>query len=71
MEYLKVVVAGTEEGLPVIINEEVLGSTGEILIVAEGNMKVAVDAPGAIPQIVCIEDTTPNNPLEVFIECEE
>lgn len=70
MEYLKVAVADNTDVVPVLINDEVLGQTGEVLQVGEGVLTVNALLPGGIEQVVSVEDTTATNPLEVIIKCE-
>lgn len=68
MEFLKVIVPGREdEEIDVLINGEVNGMAGEVLMLGEGFVVVSVNVPGAEEKEVYLQDTTANHPMVVEI----
>ena len=68
MEFLKVIVPDREgQDIDVLINHELNGKVGEVLILSEGFVLVSVDLPGAEEKEVELTDTTARDPMVVEI----
>jgi len=69
MEFIVVKVNGKEEErLPVLINNEENGFTGEKIQIEEGFVEISVKESGAIMKEVEVMDTTDEVPMEVLID---
>ena len=54
-------------GIPVLINEQQNGKTGQLLKLDEGSIEVSVDHEGAETIVVDLKNTIIKKPLEVVI----
>lgn len=69
MEYLRVKLAGREERVPVLVNGEENGFTNEIIQLDDGFIVISAKIDGAETKEIELMDTTPENPMEVEIQC--
>lgn len=54
-------------GVPVLINGERNGKTGLVLKLDPGVIEVSVDRPGADRQVVTLDNTSQDLPMEVIV----
>ncbi len=68
MEFLKVLVPGRDgQDINVLINGEINGKVGQLLILGKGIVLVSVDLPHAEEKEVDLRDTTPSYPKQVEV----
>jgi hypothetical protein len=68
MEFLKVLVPGREgQDIDVLINGEINGKVGEVLILGEGFVLVSADLPEAEEKEVELRGTISTHPMVVEI----